>query len=562
MMGKKSSQKTIQDADYICSQVVPKDSFYHNLFLLGPALFRDEDFSEMYCDNNGRKSLPPSLMAKVLLLQEYENVSDRKAAENVKYNIAWKHALEVPLVYEGFDHSSICKFRARLMVHELEEKPFRKLCKAAKELDLIDPGNLHAVDSSAIIGHAQQQDSYTLIEEAIKKSVNAILSTENKETAEAVKNGGLTEYCDYQRPDIDWDKEKEKREYLKKLVQDAHQVLDLVTDKEDEKIKKDTELLRDILNQDIVYEEDNDDNSDSEGSNDKKEKQNSDKKDPDIRDGVAKDRIISTVDTEMRHGRKSSSQKFNGFKGHITIDTKTEWITNLTVSSANQRDSETGVSTVTGQKDHTGYLPEEVVADSGYVTADTRAEFSETEIKLTSPVRKQGRKKYYHKYDFDIDLENMEVTCPAGVTTDKAYNSKDNKGRKIKVFHFESCDDCEQRKNCTTAKKGRTITLLYHEKEALKALKRQREDGDFEKTYYKRYIIERKIAELFFGHGMRRARFFGKRKIKFQMLWKALAVNFKRLPKLLDKAPEVCLKKVKEVLRTENNEKKAAEPAV
>ncbi|SDM11130.1 transposase, partial [Halarsenatibacter silvermanii] len=85
---------------------------------------------------------------------------------------------------------------------------------------------------------------------------------------------------------------------------------------------------------------------------------------------------------------------------------------------------------------------------------------------------------------------------------------------------------------------------------------------DFEETYHKRYIVERKIAELFFRHGMRQARFFGKRKIEFQMMCKALAVNIKRLPKLLSSAPGVCLKKVKKVLGSGNNEKKATKSTV
>ncbi|SDL66026.1 Transposase DDE domain-containing protein [Halarsenatibacter silvermanii] len=88
------------------------------------------------------------------------------------------------------------------------------------------------------------------------------------------------------------------------------------------------------------------------------------------------------------------------------------------------------------------------------------------------------------------------------------------------------------------------------------------EQEDFEETYHKRYIFERKIAELFFRHGMRRARFFGKRKIEFQMICKALAVNIKRLPKLLGDVPGVCLEKAKDVLGTGNNEKKATSSTV
>jgi len=132
MMGKESSQKSLHDADYICKQVVTEESFYHTLYILGSTLFEDEDFAEMYCDDNGRRSLPPSLIVRLLLLQEYENVLDRKAAEYVKYNIAWKYALKVPLDYEGFAHSSICKFRARPMVHELEKNLLANYAKQPK----------------------------------------------------------------------------------------------------------------------------------------------------------------------------------------------------------------------------------------------------------------------------------------------------------------------------------------------------------------------------------------------------------------------------------------------
>ena len=42
-------------------------------------LFSDDDFAEIYCPDNGRDSVPPSLLATALLLQTYDQVSDAEA---------------------------------------------------------------------------------------------------------------------------------------------------------------------------------------------------------------------------------------------------------------------------------------------------------------------------------------------------------------------------------------------------------------------------------------------------------------------------------------------------
>ena len=38
-------------------------------------LFRDEDFAALYCADNGRTSVPPSLAISILFLRAYERVS-------------------------------------------------------------------------------------------------------------------------------------------------------------------------------------------------------------------------------------------------------------------------------------------------------------------------------------------------------------------------------------------------------------------------------------------------------------------------------------------------------
>jgi hypothetical protein len=53
---------------------------------------------------------------------------------------------------------------------------------------------------------------------------------------------------------------------------------------------------------------------------------------------VALDRVISTVDTEARHGHKTQSRGFDGYKGHIAIDPDSEIITATEVTAGNVAD--------------------------------------------------------------------------------------------------------------------------------------------------------------------------------------------------------------------------------
>ncbi len=71
MLGKRSKQLGLLESDHLYLDYVGQDSFYGFLASLRGQLFRDEDFAELYCPDNGRDSVPPSLVATALLLQAY-----------------------------------------------------------------------------------------------------------------------------------------------------------------------------------------------------------------------------------------------------------------------------------------------------------------------------------------------------------------------------------------------------------------------------------------------------------------------------------------------------------
>jgi hypothetical protein len=181
-----------------------------------------------------------------------------------------------------------------------------------------------------------------------------------------------------------------------------------------------------------------------------------------------------------------------------------------------------------------------LLGDSPFGSVDIRAELQASGLpvklvaKLPGGTPPHGR---FSKSDFIIDLEAGTATCPAGQVTGKAYASRDNHGRPIRQFRFPAkvCQTCPLRTRCTRSKHGRSLSLHYHE-ELLQAARAEIATSEFKERYRRRALVERKLGELLWRHGLRHGRYFGVQKTKLQALWTAAVVNLKRLGKL---APEV-----------------------
>jgi len=367
------------------------------------------------------------------------------------------------------------------------------------------------IDSTPMLGAGAVKDTYELLRDGIRK----ILSLVDKKTKSKM-NLSLKAYGkNDSKPKINWEDKKERRELLSILISDVKEVLShLDVDKEDidTQLKDRADLLAKIVSQDI-----------------EKDKENK----PKIKKGVAKDRIISTTDPEMRHGRKSSAGKFNGYKTHITKDVSSEIITNIDVSSGNCPDQEMAESLIDEAKEEFKVKTRSLTGDGSYSSPDTQKKMSDREIELISkvPVAKNSGK--LSKEEFSIDLENEKIVCPEGKVATKCYQSKDSEGEITKTFIFpkEVCQLCSKKNECTNAKNtGRTITVGPNE-EYLQKMRARQKTEEFKEIYNKRRPpIERKIAELIY-HGLRKTRYIGRRKSRLQALFTASVVNLKRILK-------------------------------
>ena len=128
MLGKRSDQKGLWEADRLYLDYVGQDTFYGLLASLRGQLFRDDDFAEIYCPDNGRDSVPPSLLATALLLQTYDKVSDAEAQARADCDIRWKVALGIEIEDRPFAKSTLQMFRAQLILHDKVGRYSRAAC--------------------------------------------------------------------------------------------------------------------------------------------------------------------------------------------------------------------------------------------------------------------------------------------------------------------------------------------------------------------------------------------------------------------------------------------------
>jgi transposase len=133
MLGKRSHQRGLFEADSQYLDFVGRESFYGFLAKQRGQLFRDEDFAECYCPDNGRPSVAPSLLANALLLQTHDRVSDEEAKARADYDLRWKVALGIEVGERPFAKSTLQLFRAQLILKEKMRAVFVRSLELAKQ---------------------------------------------------------------------------------------------------------------------------------------------------------------------------------------------------------------------------------------------------------------------------------------------------------------------------------------------------------------------------------------------------------------------------------------------
>lgn len=412
----------------------------------------------------------------------------------------------------AFSQGALSAFRARLIRYDMDRRLLERTVALASSTKAFDAKKLPktlrlAIDSMPLEGAGRVEDTINLLAHAARKVISAAAAVLDRKAADVARAAGapmLAESSIKKALDLEWSDPEQKAGAVMTVLEQLDAVEAWVEKHIPEEAKQPPlsdllATLRQLRDQDLE--------PDPSGGGSR------------IRQGVAPDRRVSVEDGEMRHGRKSKSKRFNGYKRHIAADLDTELILACAVTPANRPEEEAAPLL----RDDIARLPErsEIASlhvDRGYIGSslvqDVLARRGDV---LCKPwVARNG--KLFTKADFVINMRNHTIRCPAGEVEHFEPGS-------VVEFDPEACGRCLQRSSCTMAspESGRTVSIaedeqLQHRLRKLTATPKGRH------SLRERVAVEHRLAHLGRKQG-RRARYLGVRKNLFDVRRAAAIVN-------------------------------------
>jgi hypothetical protein len=479
------------DAASWCRHLVPQGSVYAFLADHRQQLFPVELFADLTRQGGGHPSVPAEVVATVMVLQALEGLSDREAISALRRDIAWKVACGLRLDDEAFHPTVLVYWRARLRSSDRPRRILEAVREVMEQTGVLKGRGRRVLDSTVLADAVATQDTVTQLVAAIRRVRRLVVAAREVELS-------AHDYDRPGKPECAWDDPRAKQALVSGLVNDALALLEAVADlKLEAEQAEAVALLALVAGQDV---------------------------EPGERPGswriarrVAPDRVISTVDPQARHTRKTSAQRRDGYKGHIATEPETGLITECALTAANAGDGPTGVELLAEEPPGL-----EVLGDTHYGAGQTRTALRAAgHTQTIKPIPLQSAVPGgFTVHDFRIDQQAGTVRCPAGATAPITSSGQASFAR--------HCQHCPLRQRCTTAKRGRILHIHPHEPE-LRAARRRATTRSFQHSYRRwRPMVERSIAWLV-ADGCRRVPYRGIQRNDQWWSLRVAAVNLRRL---------------------------------
>ena len=469
----------------------------------------DEPFQQellgLYSQNKvGAPPVPPAMLGMVTLLQALERRSDAGAVEQTVFDRRWQMVLDCHDIKQAaFSQGVLVEFRFRMIEHGLDKRLIERTVELSQKLGGFSYKALRiALDSAPLWGAGRVEDTFNLIAHATEVVVQCAAVAADRDAAQVMKDAGLVlvgQSSVKAALDIDWDDDAAKHEALQRLLAEVQRLRawvdhNLADAKEQPLLKEALALLAKVVEQDLE--------PDPDGGGKR------------VARGTAKDRQISIMDKDMRHGRKSKSRLFNGYKRHVAVDLDHGLILAVTARPANEPEAD---ATTELQRDVEVYgTVTEMNIDRGYLASRWIDALDTAGVPIVAKPWHATNRGLHPKSAFRIDLVRGDVTCPQGdVATIRKGHAE---------FAKATCAVCPARAACTRSKAaGRTVAI--HAKEALLLKLRAAKDTTTGRTNLRnRTAVEHRLAHLTRRQGPR-ARYWGLRKNVFDLRRTAAVEN-------------------------------------
>jgi transposase len=470
-------------------------------------LFDEEFQAELagaYADKpKGQPPVPPARLALATILQAYTGASDDEVIEATVMDRRWQLVLDCMGADEPpFAKGTLVGFRARLIEKNLDRRLIeRTVALAAGTKEFGARALRAALDSSPLWGAGRVEDTYNLMGHALRKALGVIAAAPGwglaTGTAAVAAQAGVAQLAASSLKaalDLDWDDPAAARSALAQVLGLLERVESFLAGRAgDQAAAAAVAVARQVRDQDV----------------------DRDSAVPSLRRGVAKDRRISVEDAQMRHGRKTRSVRFDGYKRHVLRDLDTGLVTAVGITAANAPEaSVTGA--ITADLKAAGLRLAELHIDRAYLSSPLVRDRSSDLAIFCKAWRVRNTTGRYAKDQFAIDFPAGQLRCPAGVTMPFEPG---------KTVHFPktTCATCPLRARCTTSSNGRSVAI--HPDEALLAELRERQATPAGRAQLRERVkVEHTLAHV--GHWQgRRARYRGTRKNLFDLRRVAVVHN-------------------------------------
>ncbi len=451
----------------------------------------------------GEEPVPPALLAMVVLLQSYLGTSDAEAVELAVVDLRWQMVLGCLGATEPpFSQGALPSFRERLIANDMDRRLLERtveLARATKEFDWKKlPKTLRvAIDSAPLEGAGRVEDTLNLLAHAARKVVECaadLLHWTPERVCREARAPLLLAPSIKAALDRDWSDPVQKAAAVKSLVIELENLKDWLAANLAAELKKpplsdEVGTLKQLMGQDLE--------PDPDGGGMK------------IREGVAEDRRVSVEDPEMRHGRKSKTKRFDGYKRHIATDLDSGLILSGAITPANRPENEAAPG-LAEDIAHQGLEIDELFIDRGYVKARLVDEILGRGGEIVCRPWVPRGKGIFTKAAFKISVRDLSITCPAGETESIVFGA-------VTEFDPEVCEQCRLRAKCTAAGagSGRTVNIAPDER-LQQRLRKHIATPRGRARLRERVGVEHKLAHLVRRQG-RRARYRGVRKNLFDL---------------------------------------------
>jgi hypothetical protein len=474
-----------------------------------------EELSEIYRESKlGRPPVPPARLALATVLQAYTGVSDDEAMEAMVMDRRWQLVLDCLEANEPpFSKCTLVSFRKALIERDLDRRLIEQTVEIARRKGGFSSRRLRgALDSSPLWGAGRVEDTYNLLGHALKKALGVICRQQGRGLAEVAEEAGASVLLGAASLkaalDLNWDDPEERAQALVGVLE-ALDAVEEYLDGSASKLREATASLRvarRVREQDVLEEEDG-------GS-------------PTLRRGVARERLVSVEDPQMRHGRKSRSVRFSGYKRHVLRDLDTGLVRAVGVTPANAPEASVTEAIAQDLAYQEDAELKELHIDRAYLSSElVRKRPAGLEVYCKAwQVRNAGG--LYPKTAFELDWEGALLRCPAGVSMPFEVGG-------VVRFPKKTCAACPLRERCTKSKNGGRSVSIHPDERLLAELREHQQTPQGRAKLRERIGVEHSLAHI--GHWQGdRARYKGARKNLFDLRRSAVVHNLHVIARMPD----------------------------